>query len=298
MRGRRDADAESLSRAPPGPHDSREERLSVSTRATIDFGRRTEDYARHRPGPPESFYRRLGRFIRLDGARALDLGTGPGTAALSLAARGAVVVGVDVSTPMIAAASRLAAAVGLQQRAAFRVGSAERTGLPAHSFDLVIALQSWTWFDQDAVLAEVARVLRPGGLLVIAHYSYLPGRSPVAADTEGLILHFNPGWTMAGCDGLYPQETRAVSAAGLELLEQFCYDHLQTFSHESWRGRIRTCNGVGSGAMAPQQVAAFDAELAALLRERYPQEPLLVWHRVWAVVARAPGVPGSSPDRL
>ena len=54
------------------------------------------------------------------------------------------------------------------------------------------------------------------------------------------------------------------------------------FTHESWRGRLRACNGVF--VMPPAKLAAFDADLAALLVEQYP-EPLSVPHRIYGIVA-------------
>ncbi len=266
------------------------------TTSSTDFGRCAEDYATHRPGFPAAFYDRLDRFVPLRGAAGADLGTGPGVVALELARRGARVVGVDVSPAQIAHAARLAAAAGLGDRADFRVARAEETGLPAESFDLATAGQCWRWFDQDAVFAEVKRILRPHGLLVIAQYCYLPGRSEVARDTERLILEHNPGWALAGNDGLYPWQVDAVVRGGLDLVEQFCFDHEELFSHERWRGRMRTCNGVGSGPMSDEEVRAFDAELAALLRRSHPREPLRVWHRVRAVAARRPA-PAGRPIR-
>ncbi len=252
----------------------------------IDFGRRTDDYGRHRPGFPESFYDRLERYFTIDGADALDLGTGPGHVALTLARRGARVTGIDVSTDQIETARRRAAEQGLDRTATFAVARAEQTHLPDASFDLVTAGQCWVWFDHDAALREIVRLLRPGGHLVVAHYCYLPGHSPIAARSEQLVLELNPGWTMAGWDGMYPKHIERLPRHGLKLVEQFCYDHDQLFTHESWRGRMRTCNGVGSGGMTDEQVAAFDAALAAMLATEFPQEPLVVKHRVWAVVTR------------
>lgn len=254
----------------------------------IDFGRRSEDYAAHRPGFPASFYRRLDALHRLAGSRALDLATGPGTVALELAARGSRVVGIDVAPEQVAAARRAAGERGLADRARFAVGRAEETGLGATSFDLVTAGQSWHWFDGEKAMAEARRVLRPGRTLAIAFYSYLAEHSPVARRTEELILEFNPGWEMSGWDGMFPELVDETIRGGFDLVEQFCYDHDEPFSHARWRGRIRTCNGVGSGGLSPAEVERFDEALGRLLESEFP-EPLAIPHRVWGVVGRKPG---------
>ena len=127
----------------------------------------------------------------------------------------------------------------------------------------------------------------------MAHYCYLPGRSAVARRTEELVLRYNPGWTMAGATGLYPHQVDRLQEQGMRLVEQFCYDHIQPFTHEAWRGRMRTCNGVGSGALSDAQVSAFDADLAKLLAREFPAEPLMIEHRVWAVITRKPA--GAAP---
>lgn len=253
----------------------------------IDFGRHSDDYAEHRPGFPASFYRRLDALTPITGSRSLDLATGPGTMALELAALGSSVVGIDISAEQIATANRVAKERDLEDRARFRVANAEDTGLEASSFDLVTAGQCWHWFDSTAAMAEVRRVLRPGGVLAIAHYSYLAEHSPVARDTEDLILEFNPSWSMAGWAGIFPELIDEVIRGGFRLVEQFCYQHDEEFSHARWRGRIRTCNGVGSGGLSPSEVRRFDEALGRLLSSQYP-DPMSVEHRVWCVVARKP----------
>ena len=207
--------------------------------------------------------------------------------ALELAARGSAVVGIDISAELIATARRVAKERNLEDRTHFRVARAEQTGLDTNAFDLVTAGQCWHWFDSAAAMKEAQRVLRPGGVLVIAHYSYLAEHAPVARDTEKLILEFNPSWSMAGKAGIYPELIDDVIRGGFSLVEQFCYQHDETFSHARWRGRIRTCNGVGSGGLAPDEVVRFDEALGRLLSSTYP-DPVLVPHRVWCVVARKP----------
>lgn len=251
----------------------------------IDFGLHTDDYAEHRPGFPPSFYERLERIRPLAGVECVDLATGPGTIAFEVAARGGRVTGIDISASQIASANRLARERSVDAR--FLVAGAESTGLAPDSCDLITAGQCWHWFDGPAALAEARRLLRPGGHLVIAHYCYLAEHSAVARETEELILQLNPGWTMGGWTGIFPEFIDDVIRGGLELVEQFCYDHLQPFTHAGWRGRMRTCNGVGSGGMQPEDVARFDAALADVLARKYP-DPVDVEHRVWCVIGREP----------
>ncbi|HSB68544.1 MAG TPA: methyltransferase domain-containing protein [Candidatus Methylomirabilis sp.] len=253
----------------------------------IDFGRHSEDYAAYRPGLPASFYQRIDAITCIRGSRSLDLATGPGTIALELAARGSSVVGIDTSPEQIATAQRVSRERNLEDKTHFRIASAENTGLDASSFDLATAGQCWHWFDSGAAMLEIQRVLRPGGVLAIVNYSYLAEHVPVARETEELILEFNPSWTMAGSTGVFPEQIDQVIHGGFGLVEAFCYDHDEEFSHARWRGRMRTCNGVGSGGLSPSEVLRFDDALNRLLRRKYP-DPMVVEHRVWCVVARKP----------
>jgi len=108
-----------------------------------------------------------------------------------------------------------------------------------------------------------------------------------SAMAEKLILDFNPAWKFAGSNGMDLERIDELIRAGFELVEQFCYDHSEEFTHARWRGRIRTCNGVGSGGLAPSEVGAFDSELKRLLSNRYP-DPMKVQHRLFCIVARKP----------
>jgi ubiquinone/menaquinone biosynthesis C-methylase UbiE len=254
----------------------------------FDYGRRSRDYAVHRHGPPREVYARLGRWIDFEGAEVLDVATGPGTVAFELARRGATVTGIDLSESQIEAARGRAVELDLDARTSFMVARAEATGVPAASFDVVTSGQSWHWFDGPAVVREVRRVLRPGGMLAIIAYSYLSAHSDVAGDSEALILEYNPTWTMAGWTGLFPRWVDDVVQGGMDFVEQFCWDYNEIYSHEDWRGRIRTCNGVGSGGLSAEQVEAFDAAHAAMLSERYP-DPVPIRHRLWCVMARRGG---------
>lgn len=255
----------------------------------IDFGRTAVDYERFRPGFPDSFFDRLlglGWIAPLD--RALDLGTGTGSMALGLATRGLDVVGLDLAPELLDVARRAADDYGLQVR--FEEGRAEATAHEAASFDVVTAGQCWWWFDAALTLAETKRILVPGGRLLICAFSYLPIHANAAERTEALILEYNQGWPKAGWRGIHPEQIEALDRAGFRRVESFSYTVDVPFTHEAWRGRIRTCNGVGS-SLPPDEVARFDAALAELLRREFPGT-LLVPHRVFAVTGLSPAGSG------
>lgn len=265
----------------------------MGKRSGIDFGLRSDDYAEHRPGFPASFYDRLTGIFPLEGASALDLGTGPGIVALELARRGADVVGLDIAQPQLDAAKRRAVELGLEARTRFELHPAEQTALEDASVDFITAGQCWPWFDNARALAEAARVLKPGGHLVVAHLCYLPHRSRLAKLSEDLVVKHNPAWKLAGWHGIFDRQIDGLQTEDLRLVEQFCYDYEQPFSHTAWRGRMRTCNGVGSGGMSEDGVQRYDADLARLLKTQFSEEPVSVVHRVWAVVCRRRPTPGS-----
>ena len=102
----------------------------------------------------------------LRGARILDVGCGDGLLACIAAARGALATGVDANPAMLTAARRRAEEEVV--KASFVEGRAERLPFPDGGFDVVSAVTALCLV-ADAKLAfrEMARVLRPGGRLVV-----------------------------------------------------------------------------------------------------------------------------------
>ena len=110
------------------------------------------------------------------GASVLDLGCGTGVVTRAIAARDGftgTVTGIDQSPDFIAAARRLAAEDGVGDRVEFVVGDAHELDLPAASFDAVVAHTLVSHVrDPLAVLAQAARVVRPGGAVAIFDGDY------------------------------------------------------------------------------------------------------------------------------
>jgi tocopherol O-methyltransferase len=105
-----------------------------------------------------------------DGARVLDAGCGVGASAVYLAARlGCTVEGITLSQEQVARAEVKAQAAGVAARTRFRRLDAMATDYPDDSFDVVWAFESCELMpDKAAFLTECRRVLRPGGVLVVA----------------------------------------------------------------------------------------------------------------------------------
>ncbi len=103
------------------------------------------------------------------GHRVLDVGAGTGRTALYLASRGAEVVAYDLAAPMLEIARARARERGLEENLAFMVGTARRLPFGDGAFDAVICIRVLHLIpreEQPQHLAEMWRVVRPGGKLV------------------------------------------------------------------------------------------------------------------------------------
>ena len=250
---------------------------AVDPGRSIDWGKTSSDYAEFRPGPPDSFYKKLSALdIGLPGQTILDLGTGTGVLARAFARNGSIVSGTDISSGQIEAAKKLADSENVS--VTFKSAPAENNPFPDHSFDVITANQCWLYFDLNKVIPEVKRLLKPNGVLVTSHFSWLPRVDAVAKASEQLILKFNPQWSASDFSGEIPSIPNWAK-------EHFClkgmffYDEAIPFNKISWRGRMRACRGVGA-ALSPQEVEKFDQEHQKLLDSLVPAESFKIIHRI------------------
>ena len=113
----------------------------------------------------------------LDGAAALDLGCGRGEVSVQMALAGATVTGIDVSRESLARARTLAGKHGVGDRVALDTGNAEAISFDDNSFDLAVCAGLMSFVDFDRTAAELSRVTRPGGTVVILDTL---GHNPIA----------------------------------------------------------------------------------------------------------------------
>jgi SAM-dependent methyltransferase len=161
----------------------------VSGRFADHFSTVADGYAAYRPTYPPALFDRLAD-LAPGRALAWDCATGSGQAAVPLADRFERVVATDASADQIARARPRA---GVE----YRVATADDSGLPDASADLVTVAQALHWLDASRFYAEAARVLRPGGVLAAWCYQLprLPGPSDpilVAFALERVGRHWQP----------------------------------------------------------------------------------------------------------
>ncbi|MET0911859.1 MAG: methyltransferase domain-containing protein [Acidimicrobiales bacterium] len=134
----------------------------INEAAAVGFGRGADDYVAARPSYPSAVFDLLADELGLGPETdVLDLAAGTGKLTEDLVARGARVVAVE---PVAAMRERL---VALLPDIDARDGTAEALPLDDASVDLVTVGQAFHWFDAPTALAEVRRVLRPGGGLAM-----------------------------------------------------------------------------------------------------------------------------------
>lgn len=104
---------------------------------------------------------------RVDGMRVADIACGPGygTEILRRDGHAREAVGIDLDPETIAYAAEAHGGEGIR----FVCASADATGLPDASFDAVVSFETIEHVPDDrALIAEIARILPPGGLLIIS----------------------------------------------------------------------------------------------------------------------------------
>ena len=145
--------------------------------ATHGFEVAADAYERGRPDYPadavEFLVERLG--LR-PGRTVVDLGAGTGKLTRELVPTGAEVIAVEPIAPMRA---KITGARALD-------GTAEAIPLPNASADAVTVAQAFHWFEADAALREIHRVLRPGGGLALI-WNVRDERDPVHAAASELL---------------------------------------------------------------------------------------------------------------
>jgi SAM-dependent methyltransferase len=211
------------------------------------FSGHAEAYAAFRPGYPRELFEFLAT-LPAGRQTVWDAATGNGQAAVELAAWFPRVIATDASAQQIASARPHA-------HVEYRVGTAEQSGLPSGSVDLVTVAQALHWFDFPRFYAEAERVLRPGGALAAWTYNLVRVSPDFDAVTDGLAhdivgTYWLPErrWVDEGYRTI-PFPLAEIAAPSFEHRERWDLARLLRY-YETWSACRRFKKATGQDAVA------------------------------------------------
>lgn len=217
------------------------------------FSATVEDYHRYRPTYPAAFVDWVAETAAISPpARIVDVGCGTGIAARLFAERGYRVTGVDPNADML----EKARAVGGGPE--YVVARAEHTGLAAGSFDVATVGQALHWFDLARAIAELERILCPGGWAV-AFWNERVNVGVTAAYDELICLH---SWEYADQVRRHGSTLDDLRAAlGDRATREAGFANDQTMDRDALLGRARSASYVAHGVA---DLEAFERELTEI----------------------------------
>jgi len=231
----------------------------------LAFDAWADEYERYRPGyPPELFDRVRSAFELPDRPAAVDLGAGTGKVARAVAALGWDVVAVEPGARMLDVLHAQARREGVEVQTV--KATAEATTLDAGRFDVALAGEAWHWFDAPEALAEIARIVRPGGGFAFFWNVVDESRSELVADERRLVLEHGISGNDVRKPGPLPETAAAIRAAdGFDEPEFIQVRHVVAMTGASYLGWARTKSHLRTAPADVQArfVAAFEGMLRA-----------------------------------
>jgi SAM-dependent methyltransferase len=251
-------------------HDALAERLGLS------FGSAAADYERGRPDWPDEVAG-VGGLPR--DAEVLDLGAGTGKLTRVLTRRFARVTAVEPDASMRALCSQVTDCYLVLE------GPAEAIPLRDDSVDSVFCAEAFHWFDWPVALGEIARVLRPRGLLVLCFNmgsdgSYLP----LPPSAEPILDRYRrpgvePGGTILA-SGAW-REPFAAPSSPFEALREESFEHVHVQDRDGLVARMLSTSIFAS--LPENERRDLGDELRAAIPEAVDRTPLraeIYWTRL------------------
>lgn len=242
---------------------------------------RVESYAKYRPSYPAAAIDLLEARCGLKpGTAAVDLGSGTGILAALLLKRGARVFGIEPNREMRAYADLM---LGGEFRS--ESGAAENTRMPDGFFDLLVAGQSFHWFDPQKTRVEALRILKPGAAAALLWNERPKGLVPFLEDYEALLRRYAPEYDAVARLRAQDDGIRQFFGHPPELA---IFPNEQRFDFQGLAGRVM------SASYAPMADRPEHAPLMAGLREvfdRHEREGGVVFPYRTLVYYGQPGRP-------
>ena len=197
------------------------------------FSSRVDDYVRARPGYPGEVVTTLAERYGLTPSWSIaDIGAGTGISAALFLGHGCTVFGVEPNRAMRdAAVSRL----GSHVRFRGIDGTAEATTLLPHSVDAVVAAQAFHWFDRRRFREECARILKPGGIVVLLWNVRRVGDGAFGAGYEALLREFGTDYLTVRHENVSDEELASFFGG---LFERDLFDNVQVLDLAGLTARL------------------------------------------------------------
>jgi SAM-dependent methyltransferase len=242
--------------------------LAEKTARGDRFGNAAREYELGRPRWPAELIDRVAEELELDaGSTVLDLGAGTGKLTRDLVPRFGGVLAVEPDAEMRAVLEEVVP--GAEALA----GSAEAIPLADDSVDAVFTAEAFHWFASDETVAEIERVLRPGGGFAIFWNIDFGDTEPAMPDGVDSVL--DEAFARGGAPGL----PKVLSGEWRKPIERSAFGPLQeaelersvTRSGERWLANMLSVSSIAT------QSDADRAALAERLRELVPADSEYRW---------------------
>lgn len=211
-----------------------------------DFTRLASDYAKYRPDYSSTVLEALLAIVGKprEAIDAVDVGAGTGIWTRMLASSGLrSVTGIEPNDQM----RQQAIDSDRQEQIRWLTGSAEATGLDAHSADILTMASSFHWAHFESAMEEFKRVLRPGGRFVAVWNPRRVDHDPLFVAVEQALAELGPEIrrVSSGRSGITETLTNRLSA--LRDFEDVCYfegRHTVVMTRERYLGAWRSVNDI------------------------------------------------------
>tara|TARA_R110002074_G_scaffold283978_1_gene455618 strand:+ start:1999 stop:2787 length:789 start_codon:yes stop_codon:yes gene_type:complete len=236
-------------------------RAPAMNNSTSRFSDRVDNYIKYRPGYPSEVLDLLKtRCGFTSDSLIADIGSGTGISSRLFLDHHNTVYGVEPNQEMRHAAEKF-----LEEYAHFHSinATAEKTHLPADSFDFIVAGQAFHWFDRECARQEFQRIIKPAGWVVLIWNERQTDTTPFLRDYEQMLLEFATDYTQVNHTNLsradftrffhpHPVQTASLPSQ-------------QTFDLESLTGRLL------SSSYAPNVNQPGYSEILARVQEIFHQ---------------------------
>ncbi len=202
--------------------------------STNRFSNRVANYVKYRPSYPLELINCLKQQCSLNSNSTIaDIGAGTGIFSELILEAGFRVTGIEPNREMRQAADN---ALGKHNHYTSGDGTAENTGLPDKSVDLITAAQAFHWFDQANSQKEFLRILKPGGWLALIWNERLMDSTEFLCDYEAMLQAHATDYNAV--NHINTTDELLVEFFSPTKMWTFCFSNSQLFDFDGLKGRL------------------------------------------------------------